>query len=67
MQHSDKKPPVWEIKTPGNDEVYVHVLFGFGSARVSIEQDPDMLLVSVEEAKELVGILRSAIDYAEEN
>lgn len=67
MQHSDKQSPVWEIKSPGNDEVYVHVLFGFGSARVSIEQDPDMLLVDLEEAKELVSVLKSAIDYAEEN
>lgn len=62
-----KKSPVWKIKTPGNDEVYVHVLFGFGSARVSIEQDPDMLLVSVEEAKELVSVLKAAIDYVKED
>lgn len=65
MQHNDKQSPAYRIKTPGQDDVDVHVICG--NKQIVIEQDPDMILVSVEEAKELVGILKSAIDYAEEN
>ena len=60
-----KKPPVWKIKPSdlSDPEITVHVL----NNKIVIEQDPDMLLVTVEEAKELVSVLKSAIDYAEEN
>lgn len=60
----DKNYPLWEIKAP-DSEVLVHVLRD--SNKIVIEQGLDMLLVDLEEAKELVGILKSAIDYAEEN
>lgn len=60
-----KKSPVWRITTQSlvDQEVAVHA----SKNQILIEQDPDMLLVDLEEAKELVGILKSAIDYAEEN
>lgn len=65
MQQSDKQSPEWEIETPGQEAIYVKVLFD--NERIVLEQDSDMVLVDLEEAKELVGILKSAIDYAEEN
>lgn len=65
MQQSNKHSPVWEIETPGQEAIYVKALFG--NKRIALEQDSDMVLVDLEEAKELVGILRSAIDYVEEN
>lgn len=65
MQQSDKQSPEWEIETPGQEAIYVKVLFG--NKRIVLEQDSDMVLVDLEEAKELVNVLQSAIDYAEEN
>ena len=61
----DKKSPEWEIETPGQEAIYVKV--PFGNKRIVLEQDSDMVLVDLEEAKELVSVLKSAIDYAEEN
>lgn len=60
-----KKSPVWKIKPSdlSDPEIAVHVL----NNKIVIEQDPDMLLVSVEEAEALLSALKSAIDYAEEN
>lgn len=65
MQQSDKQSPEWEIETPGQEVIYVKVLFG--NKRIVLEQDSDMVLVDLEEAKELVSVLQSAIDYAEED
>lgn len=65
MQQSDKQSPEWEIETPGQEAIYVKALFG--NKRIALEQDSDMVLVDLEEAKELVNVLQSAIDYAEEN
>lgn len=60
-----KKPPVWKIKPSdlSDPEIAVHAL----NNKIVIDQDPDMILVTVEEAEALLSALKSAIDYAEEN
>lgn len=60
-----KKSPVWRITTQSlvDQEVAVHA----SKNQILIEQDPDMVLVTVEEAEALLSALKSAIDYAEEN
>lgn len=60
-----RKSPVWRITTQSlvDQEVAVHA----SKNQILIEQDPDMILVSVEEAEALLSALKSAIDYAEEN
>lgn len=61
----NKKSPVWKIKPSdlSDPEIAVHV----GKNQVVIEQYPDMILVTLEEAEALLSSLKSAIDYAEEN
>ena len=60
-----KKSPVWRITTQSlvDQEVAVHA----SKNQNLIEQDPDMVLVTVEEAEALLSALKSAIDYAEES
>ena len=60
-----KKSPVWRITTQSlvDQEVAVHA----SKNQILIEQDPDMVLVTVEEAEALLSALKSAIDYAEES
>lgn len=60
-----KKSPVWRITTQSlvDQEVAVHA----SKNQILIEQDPDMVLVTVEEAEALLSALKSAIDYVEEN
>lgn len=65
MQQSDKQSPEWEIETPGQEAIYVKVLFG--NKRIVLEQDSDMVLVDLEEAKELVSVLKAAIEYVKES
>lgn len=65
MQQSDKQSPEWEIETPGQEAIYVKVLFG--NKRIVLEQDSDMILVTLEEAESLVSALKVAIEYVKEN
>lgn len=60
-----RKSPLWKIKLSDfpDSEIMVHA----GINLITIEQDPDMIVVPVEEAKELVNVLKSAIDHTEEN
>lgn len=60
-----RKSPVWRITTQSlvDQEVAVHA----SKNQILIEQDPDMILVTLEEAEALLSSLKSAIDYAEEN
>ncbi len=60
-----KKSPVWRITTQSlvDQEVAVHA----SKNQILIEQDPDMVLVTVEEAEALLSALKSAIDYVKEN
>lgn len=60
-----KKSPVWKIKPSdlSDPEIAVHV----GKNQVVIEQYPDMVLVTVEEAESLVSALKAAIEYVEED
>ena len=60
-----RKSPVWRNTTQSlvDQEVAVHA----SKNQILIEQDPDMILVTLEEAEALLSSLKSAIDYAEEN
>lgn len=64
MHNTGPMPPVWKMKTQGHDDQVVIVQPKNND--IVIQQDWDILIVTAEEAKELVHILQSVIDYKEE-